>query len=209
MTEIHLSGGSHASPDEGFCFMEAVSILAGETFSSRPSCVHPVLATASIEVNDRLSDGQRHLLVGLFGRVLGTGAAQPETPMGRCLLNARLAGWFAKTAARTLELYAQDTPGRDSEASWPHARAKHAAKTAATYATQATKTASERLSDSYTQVACRAAAKVESNGRVGRSCLGDRRLPGWFTDLLDYYDELTGHVPREVSRPDLRLLLPQ
>ncbi len=89
-----LAKGAHARPEDGACLMEYVSILAGEKFSDRPGCTHPVLATVARNVNDRLADADRHLLVPLIGRLFGT--AEAGTPAERQVLSVRLAVWSVR-----------------------------------------------------------------------------------------------------------------
>lgn len=57
-----LSRGGHRSPEHGACLMEYVSLLAGERFSDRPGCTDPLLAAIARQVNDRISDSERHRL---------------------------------------------------------------------------------------------------------------------------------------------------
>jgi len=40
-----LLPGKHRSPRKGACFMELASYLAGERWSDRPACTHPLLAS--------------------------------------------------------------------------------------------------------------------------------------------------------------------
>lgn len=52
--------------------MEYVSLLAGEQWSDRPECTHPVLAHEARVANDLLLDTDRPRLVPLIGRLFGT-----------------------------------------------------------------------------------------------------------------------------------------
>jgi hypothetical protein len=76
-----LSRGKHRNPAQGACFMEYTSLLAGEPFTDGPRCVDGELAAVLRSANDRLSDGDRALLVPLLGRAIG--AAIPPPPAGR------------------------------------------------------------------------------------------------------------------------------
>jgi hypothetical protein len=76
-----LSRGKHRNPAQGACFMEYTSLLAGESFTDGPRCVDGELAAVLRSANDRLSDGDRALLVPLLGRAIG--AAIPPPPAGR------------------------------------------------------------------------------------------------------------------------------
>lgn len=68
-----LQRGSHAHPDDGACFMEFASLLAGERFTDRPRCTHPVLAAVARAVNDAVGDRTRQQLVPLIPDVIGVG----------------------------------------------------------------------------------------------------------------------------------------
>ena len=59
-----LSRGKHRNPRRGGCFMEMASYLAGERWSDRPACTHPLLAAVARDVNDYTSDAGRSRLVG-------------------------------------------------------------------------------------------------------------------------------------------------
>lgn len=73
-----ISAGAHDSDDGEACVMEYVSLLAGEHWSDRPSCTHPLLAHEARTVNDLLLDGDRGRLVPLIGRLFGTSADSDE-----------------------------------------------------------------------------------------------------------------------------------
>lgn len=66
-----LSRGKHRSPRKGACFMELASYLAGERWSDRPACTHPLLAAAARDVNDYTSDAGRARLAELIPSVIG------------------------------------------------------------------------------------------------------------------------------------------
>lgn len=67
-----ISAGAHDSGDGEACVMEYVSLLAGEEWSDRPECTHPLLAHEARTVNDLLADDDRGRLVPLVGRLFGT-----------------------------------------------------------------------------------------------------------------------------------------
>src|SRR4051794_38126780 len=58
--------------------MEYVSLLAGEEWSDRPECTHPLLAHEARTTNDLLRDSDRSRLVPLIGRLFGTTDDSPE-----------------------------------------------------------------------------------------------------------------------------------
>lgn len=67
-----LSAGGHENPRHGACVMEYVSILAGEPFSDSPSCTYLPLANAAQRINDALADSERHRLLPLIPKLIGT-----------------------------------------------------------------------------------------------------------------------------------------
>jgi hypothetical protein len=66
-----LALGKHRSPRTGACFMEFVSLLAGERWSHHPACTHPLLAAVARHVNDHTSDAGRQRLAELIPSVIG------------------------------------------------------------------------------------------------------------------------------------------
>lgn len=68
-----LSRGAHSEGSGYACIMEYISVLAGEAWSDHPKAVMEVLATAARCVNDSMEDKDRHLLVPIITRLLGTG----------------------------------------------------------------------------------------------------------------------------------------
>lgn len=74
-----LSRGAHNDPADGACLMEYVSLLAGEAFSDRPRCTHPLLAQIARLVNDTSPDSTRHELAPLAPSLIGTSGSNPRT----------------------------------------------------------------------------------------------------------------------------------
>ena len=73
-----LSRGKHRSPRKGACFMELASFLAGERWSDRPSCTHPLLAALARLVNDHTTDDGRDALGPLVPSVIGLTSDDPR-----------------------------------------------------------------------------------------------------------------------------------
>jgi len=73
-----LSRGKHRHPKKGACFMEFASFLAGERWSDRPACTHPLLAALARHVNDRTSDANRQRLAALIPSVIGLTSDDPH-----------------------------------------------------------------------------------------------------------------------------------
>lgn len=67
-----LSSGAHNGPKSGACFMELVSVLAGESFTDHPRCVHPLLGVIARTANDLIGDDQRQALARLAPDAIGT-----------------------------------------------------------------------------------------------------------------------------------------
>lgn len=66
-----LSRGKHRSPRRGACFMEMASVMAGEPWSDRPQCTHPLLTCLAQLVNDNTSDAGRGRLAPHIPSVIG------------------------------------------------------------------------------------------------------------------------------------------
>ena len=73
-----LRSGAHTSPSDGVSLMEAVSALAGEPWSNRPSCTSPVIAAYARSLNDWLPDDARQQLKVYIPRLVGTAAPDLE-----------------------------------------------------------------------------------------------------------------------------------
>ena len=86
-----LSIGKHRSPKQGACFMEMASYLAGERWSDRPKCTHPLLGGLARVVNDHTTDEGRPRLIELIPSVIGLTSKDPR-------VDARIAWRTAVTA---------------------------------------------------------------------------------------------------------------
>lgn len=84
-----LSAGKHRSPRSGACFMEFASWLAGESWSDRPACTHPALASLARLVNDCSTPNGRARLVELVPSVIGL---VDDDPLTSVLIAVRAAG---------------------------------------------------------------------------------------------------------------------
>jgi hypothetical protein len=67
-----LGRGAHADPGAGCNVLELASVLAGESWSTRPPSVHPALAAVAGTVNDLLTDDRRPLITPLAPWLPGT-----------------------------------------------------------------------------------------------------------------------------------------
>ena len=77
-----LSRGKHRSPRKGACFMEMASVLAGEPWSDRPRCTHPLVAQLARLVNDHTTDAGRARLVPMIPEVIGVHGVGFEWEVG-------------------------------------------------------------------------------------------------------------------------------
>ncbi|MFD4639869.1 hypothetical protein ACFWN2_21335 [Lentzea sp. NPDC058436] len=83
-----LTRGWHQTPADGCCLMELTSLLAGEVWSDRPACVHPVLACVARCVNDQSTEEGRRRLLPFATRVIGTRKAHAERLVELCTRRA-------------------------------------------------------------------------------------------------------------------------
>jgi hypothetical protein len=138
--DLTLAHGSHLTPEQGMCVMEAVSYVAGEPFSDSPACVSPVIAAFLRSWNDGLPDDatRTRLLAPLIPRVIGTRTTDADEETRAWLATdwlvrvqtpawLRLAGLedharalesLARIADATLARAAQPTIERASAAAW-------------------------------------------------------------------------------------------
>lgn len=201
-----LAGGAHVPGEGKACVMEYVALLAGEPWTDTPECTHPVLALAAQEVNDRLPDQDRHLLVPLIGRLFGT------TPTGtddeRRLLAIRLAGHAFRSASRAagVDLAHINRFMREAEAYcnaesgdtpyWLGFRGFSIAR----HIKWATVKSDLRLAESF-------AGWAAANAADAIWTSGDRKpadLIEFLSGLLDEYDRLTGRTEhRHVTDAEL------
>ena len=94
-----LSRGKHRSPRKGACFMELASYLAGERWSDRPSCTHPLLAALARLVNDHTTDAGRGALAPLVPSVIGLTSDDPRVDV-RIALRAAITALPVAAAER-------------------------------------------------------------------------------------------------------------
>ena len=76
--KVVLKEGSHRSPSEGLCVMEAVAYIAREQHSDHPECVSPVIAAFMRSWNDALSTEDRQRLKALIPVVMDTASTAED-----------------------------------------------------------------------------------------------------------------------------------
>lgn len=73
-----LSGGSHDDPSQGACVMEMVSFMSGDKWTDFPECTDYGIAIVAQNVNDKLTDEDRHLIMSQFDRLFNTNTLHGE-----------------------------------------------------------------------------------------------------------------------------------
>lgn len=119
-----LSAGAHDEDAGEACVMEYVSLLAGEPWSDRPECTHPLLAHEARTANDLLLDADRPRLVPLVGRLFGTTEDSDEIRARLRLRQARQVAQLIEPDARgpVLATIARAESGEPGLAARPEAR---------------------------------------------------------------------------------------
>ena len=147
LNDITLTHGSHKSPDDGMCVMEAAAWIAGEEWTDHPACVSPILAAFCRRLNDAWDDEGRQRLKPFAARAVGTaGDGQDEARSYMAL------DWLVRTYTPAW----LDLAGLREEATELRGHRRIADQTAATAAHESIKAA--RQSASAAWVAARAAA---------------------------------------------------
>ena len=217
-----LSAGAHR-PNEGkACVMEYIALLAGEAWTDSPSCTHRLLARAAQQVNDRLLDDDRHLLVPLIGRLFGT-----DVPVDDLVFALRIARTVehssseAKACNDVTERFLSGNASKEelrdayaatiTAATYAPAAAAYAATTAyaaasATYAADRA-AASAVATEAITYAAIKQTTSNGSNTVVTVPRSSASGLVAWLESIIDIYDELSGRTKhRTVSDQELAAL---
>lgn len=224
-----LSAGSHDAEHGEACVMEYVSLLAGEQWSDRPECTHPVLAHEARTTNDLLRDSDRSRLVPLIGRLFGTTDDSPELRARLRLTQARQVITLIEPAARARALaaveHAEAWIGRDGseddvrdafteamgapvstgDLDAEHVEFHTAMSRMFPFALSPDLEAAEAYALTALVVAHRTAAG-ECRADCGNGSARARRMVKDLGGLIDTYDELTGRIAVEVTPSDVREL---
>lgn len=72
LEDIILKSGTHQSPEEGMCIMEAVAYFNKEPHSDKPKCACPALTAFIIQINDSMNDEERSMLKPYILKLIGT-----------------------------------------------------------------------------------------------------------------------------------------
>jgi hypothetical protein len=224
-----LSSGSHDAGQGEACVMEYVSMLAGEEWSDRPECTHPLLAHEARTTNDLLRDGDRPRLVPLIGRLFGTTDDSPELRARLRIAQARQVVALIEPSARSRALVAIELAeswiGR--EGTDDDVREAFSAAMAAPVATgdldadhvefhagmsrmfpfalSPELEAAEAYALAALVVAHRVAAG-ECRADCGNGPARARRMVNDLAGLVDVYDEVTGRTAADVTDDEVREL---
>lgn len=161
-----LRSGAHTSPSDGVSLMEAVSALAGEPWSSRPSCTSPVIAAYARSLNDWLPDDARQRLKVYIPRLVGTAAPDLELRRAFACADAAVrvfaplafaAAGLVEEAAKLGALAPVDRESVESAESAAES-AESAARSAASLAAWSAAESMRSAADSAPEAAARSAA---------------------------------------------------
>lgn len=225
-----LSAGSHDADRGEACVMEYVSLLAGEEWSDRPECTHPMLAHEARTTNDLLRDSDRARLVPLIGRLFGTTEDSPELRARLRLAQARQVVALLEPDARSRVVGAIEEAeawlGREGDSSDVHRAIDEAlahprntgdldaAHTSfhlnASRVFAFVMTPELEPAEAYAAKALVIAHLVAASGECRADCGSEparaRRMVKDLAGLIDVYDEVTGRSTREVTQDEIREL---
>lgn len=86
-----LHPGSHLTSDDGVCLMELAALTAGQPFSDRPSCTHPLMSHLARRVNDATSDRRRSELRAFVPALIVANTPAPSVFAGIAAACTRVA----------------------------------------------------------------------------------------------------------------------
>lgn len=229
-----LSAGAHDADAGEACVMEYVSVLAGEPWSDRPECTHPLLAHEARTANDLLPDADRPRLVPLVGRLFGAADDSPVLRARLRLTQARQVLRLVDPSVRAevatfleraeLLLAASDDHLADDPVEVGHALdvarslpARHGDLDPehAEHHVGASRVMAIALSPDLGAAEAWALVSLAAAHRLAAAeCRADcadgparaRRMVRDLAELLDVYDEVTERVPEPVADADLRTL---
>lgn len=226
-----ISGGAHDPTDGEACVMEYVSLLAGEDWSDRPSCTHPLLAHEARTTNDLLHDRDRSRLVPLIGRLFGTSAdsdevrarlrlrqtrqvlllVDPEVRGPVTSLVNRAEAWLGRTDGteddvREAVATGRRYPVRRGDLDPVHVEFHvHAAR--AVWAWVDSDTGPQEGWATVALTAAHSIAAAECRADCGDEAARARRMVKDLSGLLDEYDATIGRTPAAMSLDKVRSLV--
>ena len=227
-----LTAGAHDAESGEACVMEYVSVLAGEPWSDRPECTHPVLAHEARTANDLLDDADRPRLVPLVGRLFGTSddspalrarlrltqahqvlrlvepsmraAVRPHLDRAEALLE-RPAGIDESADVERAGETARGLPARSGGLDAQHEAHHLGASRVMAFVLSPDLTGAEAWALTALVAAHRLAAG-ECRADCGDPRARSLRLVRDLDELLDVYDEVTERVSEAISTTDARAL---
>ncbi|TXL61825.1 hypothetical protein [Aeromicrobium terrae] len=203
-----LSAGAHDEDAGEACVMEYVSLLAGEPWSDRPECTHPLLAHEAHTANDLLLDADRPRLVPLIGRLFGTTDDSDEIRARLRLRQARQVAQLIAPDARgpvlaIIERAEVGDPGLSYRPDVPHVldpehRAVHQQGARIGFFVSPDAGPRERWALAALGAAHLAAA-TECRADCGDPSARARRMVKDLAGLIDEYDAVTDRVPAALT----------
>jgi hypothetical protein len=182
-----LSSGHHPAGSGKACIMDAISWLQGKPEEGdAPSCVHPVLRSLAIKVNDNMADADRWQLWGLVPRLIGTADLRDDVAQ-RKVLNVRLAIFAARSVLHLAKNQPVALAAIRSAEVWcdePTEENRLLAKDASAAAS----------ASAYAYAYASAAAYAAAYAAAAASAAG----LGLLTGLIGEHERLTGHKPTPV-----------
>ncbi|WP_332662969.1 hypothetical protein [Aeromicrobium sp.] len=225
-----LSAGSHDADHGEACVMEYVSLLAGEDWSDRPECTHPMLAHEARTTNDLLRDSDRARLVPLIGRLFGTTEDSPELRARLRIAQARQVMALLEPDSRSRVVGAIEEAetwlGRDGDSTDVHraideamAYPRHTGDLDPAHTSfhlNASRVFAFVMApelepaEAYAARALVVAHLVAASGECRADCGSEparaRRMVKELAELIDVYDEVTGRVATPSTQVDVRQL---
>lgn len=203
-----LSRGKHRNPRRGACFMELASYLAGERWSDKPACTHPLLSHLARLVNDLTEDSDRPRLATLVPAVIGLQSEDPRWNDELTLLAAaRALPVVSEHHQRALAVGILNVEHRRAtRAADPHLPWHPASRRAFEQAPLAEKWARDFLSQ-FTGLGGQhpggAVLEIATVG-ISSACVPDpgRRLRELLADAITLCEHLAGRELRARSAPD-------
>ncbi|MBC7632582.1 hypothetical protein [Aeromicrobium sp.] len=225
-----LSAGSHDADHGEACVMEYVSLLAGEVWSDRPECTHPMLAHEARTANDLLRESDRARLVPLIGRLFGTTEDSPTIRARLRIMQARQVVALLEPEARGHALRAVDEAeswiardgglsdvqaALDAAMAFPRATGdldhEHhefhvSASRVLAFVMGPDLGAAEAYATTALVIAHLVAASGECRADCGNGPARARRMVKDLSVLIDVYDDVTGRVAADLTEDDVREL---
>lgn len=208
--------------------MEYVSLLAGEQWSDRPECTHPLLAHEARTTNDLLRESDRARLVPLIGRLFGTTEDSAElrarlritqarqviallepTSRPRALAAVeRAESWIGRTGGEVDLAFteAMSFPLVSGDLDPEHVDFHQGASRMFPFALSPELETAEAYALTALVIAHRIAASGECRADCGNGPARARRMVKDLAGLIDVYDEVTGRAKAPLTQDDVREL---